>query len=85
VREQLTQSDVLALSWSSLATYRKSLPLDQLACTAIVPLLGMRRCLVGGGPWPRPLLWPGTGSRFASQPAGRACPLPSAPDRAGVG
>jgi hypothetical protein len=23
---------------------------------------------------------PGRGSRFASQPAGRACPLPSAPD-----
>src|SRR6266545_364989 len=28
--------------------------------------------------------WPGKGSRFASQPAGRACPLPPAPGRAGV-
>ena len=30
------------------------------------------------GQWPRPLPWPGRGSRFAWQLAGRACPLPSA-------
>jgi hypothetical protein len=36
---------------------------------------------VGGAPWPHSLWWSGRGSRFASQPAGRACPLPPASDR----
>jgi hypothetical protein len=77
----LTSLPLLALTWSFASTYRSGSPLKQLACTAIVLLLGMLgRPVVAGSGCSR-YCAPGRGSRFASQPAGRACPLPSAPDR----
>jgi hypothetical protein len=70
----------LPLTWSFASHRAQWLPLRQLACTAIVRLGGMPDARLWRGSGRTRYRGPGRGSRFASQPAGRACPLPSAPD-----
>jgi hypothetical protein len=58
-------------------------PGRNVGTSAIARLGGMPHIRPGcSGQRPHPLPWPGRGSRFASQPAGRACPLPPAPTMA---
>jgi CspA family cold shock protein len=61
----------------SLATYRVGARSG--TCSAQPRPAARHARTPGGRQWPLPR--PARGSRFAWQPAGRACPVPSAPDR----
>jgi hypothetical protein len=69
------QQSAVAGPWSFARRLPQWLPLKQLACTAIVLLLDLpgRPAVTANGR--SRYCAPGRGSRSASQPAGRACPL----------